>query len=986
MRPISRFLVVLIAIAAVTISTFAPVESATASASVTSTSTLARTSGDPAQAGIAKASLAGFNAGNIISDAVFTDKKTMTEAQIQSFFNSKVSKCVVGKDENGKPFVCLKDFKTTSVTMPADAYCSGYKGAANESAARIIYKVAQACNINPRVLIVMLQKEQGLVTHVWPSAWRYDMALGQGCPDTAPCDPQFVGFFHQIYGAGRQMQIYMEGKWFTWYAPGKTWGILYHPNANCGRGNVYVANKATSALYYYTPYQPNAAALRAGYGEGDGCSSYGNRNFYNYFTDWFGSTQKPANPCTAPPSGGTKTAKYAYVVTAPSAAVRKAARASCATDVQWIPAGTVVRASKVTAAGDWLQVTTEWGPRWIMRKSVARASAAQEKCTMVADANPAKLTYVITKKTTARIAPRSGCADGSATLNPGVTVPAVSVSKSGLWLKVKTEAGIRWILRADTRKASTAEARCVVPESATAAKYAYVALGSTPLRAGPDAACATAGASVPKGTALRAVSSTGSWLKVIAGDTQGWVKRDGMRRATTAEGVCVPQAGVIPAVKTYVTTERSTARSGPNTACATGASTVKAGTTVKAVSATAARDWLLVDLGTAKKWIPRSDLAYATQTDVLCARPSSATTVKYASVITRKTATRSGPADVCANGGTTVAAGQAVRVLAETADWLLVRVNGDERWIQRSDTRRATTAEAVCVPPSVLEPAKLVYVVSTATTGRIAPDTRCGQGTSSIRAGVTFTADQTTGDKAWLRTTIGGKPVWIPRDAVRKATTQELQCPAPSNTKSAFKSYVVLDAGTTARKAPSDGCDIGSSRLAAGTTVTASAVTADGAWLQIDAGSGPVWISRADVGYATAATTTCTQPSDATAAKLWYRTTKTTTARLAPSGDCADGAQAVDSGTVIQAVRVTAEWLEYRVGTSTKWVLRADLEKVPTATTTASLNVRSSANTSSQVITTLASGTIVAVLAKSGEWWQVQTADGSGWVKAEYLR
>ncbi|MDP3952528.1 LGFP repeat-containing protein [Microbacterium sp.] len=281
---IARFLTVLVAITAVVVGTVAPVTVATASASQSVSANLARTAGDPAQAGITKTSLAGFSAGNIISDAVFTNKSTMTEAQIQNFFNSKVSRCQSG-------YVCLKDFKISSVNRPADAYCSGYTGAANETAARIIYRVAQSCNINPQVLIVMLQKEQGLITHTWPSPWRYDMALGQGCPDTAPCDPNFVGFFHQIYGAARQMQIYMEGKWFQWYAPGNTWGILYHPNTSCGRGNVYVANKATAALYYYTPYQPNAAALRAGFGEGDGCSSYGNRNFYNYFTDWFGPTQ-----------------------------------------------------------------------------------------------------------------------------------------------------------------------------------------------------------------------------------------------------------------------------------------------------------------------------------------------------------------------------------------------------------------------------------------------------------------------------------------------------------------------------------------------------------------------------------------------------------------------------------------------------------------------------------------------------------------------
>ena len=305
-----RILATVVAVAALVVGVAVPAASASAASPASSAATAA--SSGPVQAREVKTTLAGFSAGNIISDAVFTKKNSMTQAQIQTFFNSKVSKCQSG-------YVCLKDFKITSVTRPADAYCSGYTGAANETAARIIYRVAQACNINPQVLIVMLQKEQGLITHTWPSDWRYNIALGQGCPDTAPCDPNFIGFFHQIYGAARQMQIYMEGKWFQWYAPGNTWNILYNPNAACGSGRVYVANKATAALYYYTPYQPNAAALSAGYGLGNSCSAYGNRNFYNYFTDWFGSTQgKPAAPAVAPPVLASTTSS-SYMVAADAA-------------------------------------------------------------------------------------------------------------------------------------------------------------------------------------------------------------------------------------------------------------------------------------------------------------------------------------------------------------------------------------------------------------------------------------------------------------------------------------------------------------------------------------------------------------------------------------------------------------------------------------------------------------------------------------------
>jgi hypothetical protein len=77
--------------------------------------------------------------------------------------------------------------------------------------------------------------------------------------------------------------------WYTPYIVGTNF-IRYNPNAACGGTNVTIANRSTQALYNYTPYQPNQAALNAGYGNGDSCSAYGNRNFYLYFTDWFGST------------------------------------------------------------------------------------------------------------------------------------------------------------------------------------------------------------------------------------------------------------------------------------------------------------------------------------------------------------------------------------------------------------------------------------------------------------------------------------------------------------------------------------------------------------------------------------------------------------------------------------------------------------------------------------------------------------------------
>lgn len=234
---------------------------------------------------VSMADLSRFSAGKIISDALFFDGDAMTQDQVQQFLNSKVGSCRAG-------YTCLKDYSDVTRAIPADAMCQAYNGGGRESSAAIIARVANACGISAKAIIVMLQKEQGLVTSTAPSAYAYRSAMGQGCPDTAACDSRYYGFFNQVYGAAWQLKRYANppgtSQYFTWYAPGRTWAVRYNPNASCGSSPLYIQNQATANLYYYTPYQPNAAALRAGYGEGDGCSSYGNRNFFNYYSDWFG--------------------------------------------------------------------------------------------------------------------------------------------------------------------------------------------------------------------------------------------------------------------------------------------------------------------------------------------------------------------------------------------------------------------------------------------------------------------------------------------------------------------------------------------------------------------------------------------------------------------------------------------------------------------------------------------------------------------------
>ncbi|BDZ53761.1 hypothetical protein GCM10025870_08340 [Agromyces marinus] len=224
-----------------------------------------------------------FDPGLIITDEVFYQSRTMTVAQVQSFLNAQVPSCAAG-------YTCLRSYVETSRSQPKRAEgCSAYAGQ-RESAALIIYKVAAACGINPRVLLVLLEKEQGLVSDSMPSARQYRSATGYGCPDTADCDTLYYGFFNQVYHAAWQFRKYRAYPDIRRYQAGRNNTIQWHPNAACGSSTVYIRNQATAGLYVYTPYRPNAAALRNLYGTGDSCSSYGNRNFWRLFTDWFGST------------------------------------------------------------------------------------------------------------------------------------------------------------------------------------------------------------------------------------------------------------------------------------------------------------------------------------------------------------------------------------------------------------------------------------------------------------------------------------------------------------------------------------------------------------------------------------------------------------------------------------------------------------------------------------------------------------------------
>jgi hypothetical protein len=120
-----------------------------------------------------------FNPNYIISDYDVTNSRTMTQLEIQRFLESKNS-------------------------YLANYFCTDNTGRSLR-ASEAIYNVATTNLVNPRFILVLLQKEQSLVESATPPTPRQlDWATGYGCPDGAACNVRWQGFWKQINSASLQ--------------------------------------------------------------------------------------------------------------------------------------------------------------------------------------------------------------------------------------------------------------------------------------------------------------------------------------------------------------------------------------------------------------------------------------------------------------------------------------------------------------------------------------------------------------------------------------------------------------------------------------------------------------------------------------------------------------------------------------------------------------------------------------------------------------
>ncbi len=228
---------------------------------------------------LASPARAAFNNNRVMDDGVFDNSTTMDEASIQSFLNSF-------------PNSCLKNYQAP---YPNDYF--NYGG--NVPAARVIKRAADLWGINPQVILATLEKEESLVRgNAGCADWRYNSAMGMGCPDGGSCpSPAYAGFSKQVTKGSWQLKYNKERSYgntgwgdndsLTYYGYmtqgnrkrcGSCSNIYYDGWASIDSTSVHMDTGATASLYTYTPH------------------FHGNQNFVALFEAWFGSTWGNGSP------------------------------------------------------------------------------------------------------------------------------------------------------------------------------------------------------------------------------------------------------------------------------------------------------------------------------------------------------------------------------------------------------------------------------------------------------------------------------------------------------------------------------------------------------------------------------------------------------------------------------------------------------------------------------------------------------------------
>ncbi|MDP2708752.1 MAG: hypothetical protein Q8O93_01710 [bacterium] len=210
-----------------------------------------------------------FNPDNIISDFEILNYSTMDLSDIQRFLENKGS--YLAGYSVADAFGTVRKASEIIYNAAVNNYdCDGVAISDNPNQLEKQQKCRKV-TINPKFLLVLLQKEQSLIEEAAPSQRNLDWATGYGCPDSGGCNERWKGFGKQVNSAALQFRDYLDRPHYYTYKAGQTYTFT-NPYGTISKEPVSVtpANQATAALYNYTPHVYN-----------------GNYNFYKIWQRYF---------------------------------------------------------------------------------------------------------------------------------------------------------------------------------------------------------------------------------------------------------------------------------------------------------------------------------------------------------------------------------------------------------------------------------------------------------------------------------------------------------------------------------------------------------------------------------------------------------------------------------------------------------------------------------------------------------------------------
>jgi hypothetical protein len=195
-----------------------------------------------------------FNPNLIISDAELLDYSSLSLIEIQNILQKYNSYLANYKTLNAHG--TLKTAAEIIYDAANNNYdCTGVTLTENPVEVEKEIKCRRITTVSPKFLIVLLQKEASLIENSSPTQSHLDWATGYGCPDNWTCNPYYKGFGKQINSAALQFLAYINEQDHYTYKAGQTY-TFSNPYGTISTKNMTVtpANKATAALYNYTPH------------------------------------------------------------------------------------------------------------------------------------------------------------------------------------------------------------------------------------------------------------------------------------------------------------------------------------------------------------------------------------------------------------------------------------------------------------------------------------------------------------------------------------------------------------------------------------------------------------------------------------------------------------------------------------------------------------------------------------------------------------